>query len=110
MGSIPKMRPKVMKCKKHPKYKGMRKPTIPNGDFVKAADNGCICWAVWRKTQHVRRGDIIRIQGYAKGDKGKLAKVIKRDGDYVLVKRFDNKVVIDLLSVECKKVFRNKLL
>ena len=71
-----------------------------------AADDGCICWGVWREKQHVRKGDTVRIQGYAKGDNGKLAKVINRDGDYILVKRLDNRVKIDLLSVECKKVFK----
>lgn len=81
----------------------MRKPTVFNGNFVKAAENGCTCWGVWRRVQHVRKGDTIRVQGYAKSDNGKLAKVLWTDGDYVMVKRLDTGVKIDLLRVECKR-------
>jgi hypothetical protein len=112
-GSIPLHHPKFMKCKKHPKYKGLRKPRLLNyvrkqlpPDFMEAAEDGCTCWGVCRRVQYVRKGDTIRIQGYAKGNNGKLAKVLWTDGDYVMVKRLDTKVKIDLLRVECKKVFK----
>ena len=59
---------------------------------MEAAENGCTCWGVWRRVQFVRKGDTIRIQGYAKGDNGKLAKVLWTDGDYVMVRRLDTKL------------------
>jgi len=85
----------------------MRRPRVADG-FMEAAENGCTCWGVWRRVQFVRKGDTIRIQGYAKGDNGKLAKVLWTDGDYVMVKRLDTGVKIDLLRVECKKVFKRR--
>lgn len=88
-----------MKCKIHPNYKGWRQPTSRKG--------GCTCWLIYRRNQHVKKGDTIRIQQYSKKDNGKLAKVIDTDGDYILVRRLDNrKIVIDLLRNECKKVMR----
>ncbi len=104
-----------MKCKKHPKYQGLRKPRLSKyvrkqlpPDFMEAAEDGCTCWGVWRAKQYVRKGDTIRIQGYASDLNGKLAKVIQRDGGYVLVRplHYPRGMFVDLLDVECKKVFK----
>jgi hypothetical protein len=102
-----------MKCKKHPKYKGMRRPRLADvldfDDYMKeVVDKGCTCWGVYRRTQYVREGDTIRIQGYDKSLNGKLAKVVDRNGGYVLVKplHYPRGQYVDLLDVECKKVFK----
>jgi hypothetical protein len=98
-----------MKCKKHPKYQGLRKPKILNGDFIAAANSGCTCWGVWRKKQRVHKRDLVRIQRYSKKLNGKLAKVVDISGGYVLVKplHYPRNAYVDLLTEEVKKVFKH---